>query len=249
MSEDWKPYTLPRDHTESNRLDAEHRGYKVNVGYLLHPRIREALPTNAHQFPKERDGKVEYGLLNVLKDVPEHHKAKFDVFHLRLLICGLKTRDWQKAARHVLDLLKPGGWIQWQDSNFPNLKCYNNKPGASRKACSGLLSPVLKALSAQDKFMPHSITGLMSLVQNAGFEDCDEDVSSSDRVAETRATNNVYQQDAVTTLGKVLAQQGAMPGWTKEQVDAVTARCIEELRDAKVYWRWDFHIVTGKKGP
>nr|OQO31725.1 hypothetical protein B0A51_01073 [Rachicladosporium sp. CCFEE 5018] len=37
-------YKLPRDASESQRLDAQHTALQANIGFLLHPRIVETLP-------------------------------------------------------------------------------------------------------------------------------------------------------------------------------------------------------------
>ncbi|KAH9822803.1 methyltransferase [Teratosphaeria destructans] len=46
--EDLAAYTLPRDQTESGRLNRQHEVYKQQLGYLLHPTIAASLPPTAH---------------------------------------------------------------------------------------------------------------------------------------------------------------------------------------------------------
>jgi hypothetical protein len=41
-------YSLPRDGTESVRLNNQHNVHKTDVGYLLHPLIDATLPLDAH---------------------------------------------------------------------------------------------------------------------------------------------------------------------------------------------------------
>lgn len=57
--------------------------------------------------------RTKYDVLNITEPIPEHLQGQFDVVHLRLLVCGLVDEQWAPAARNVLQLLKPGGWIQW----------------------------------------------------------------------------------------------------------------------------------------
>lgn len=149
------PYSLPRDETESFRLDRQHRVYKENTGYLLHPRIAANLPHDAHiaevgtgtgiwlrdvaakapawwqltgfdisadQFPSTNGDRCKYEELDILQPIPDRYKARFDVVHLRLLICGLTGEDWPTTAKNVLALLKPGGWIQWLEGDFARMQ-------------------------------------------------------------------------------------------------------------------------------
>lgn len=57
-------------------------------------------------------------MLNVLDPVPQHMVATFDVIHLRLLVLGLPKDTWELACRNLLQLLKPGGWLQWEEADF-----------------------------------------------------------------------------------------------------------------------------------
>lgn len=45
-------------------------------------------------------------------------QATFDVIHLRLLILGLPRNTWKTACENIFALLKPGGWVQWEEADF-----------------------------------------------------------------------------------------------------------------------------------
>jgi hypothetical protein len=45
-------------------------------------------------------------------------EATFDVIHLRLLVLGLPRNTWKLACENILSLLKPGGWVQWEEADF-----------------------------------------------------------------------------------------------------------------------------------
>lgn len=51
--------------------------------------------------------------------VPEHLIGKYDVIHLRLLILVVQNSDPVPIIRNVSRMLKPGGYIQWDDLNYP----------------------------------------------------------------------------------------------------------------------------------
>jgi SAM-dependent methyltransferase len=57
---------------------------------------------------------------NLFDPVPDHLVGKYDIIHLRLLILVVQNSDPVPVIRNVSRLLKPGGYIQWDDLNYPD---------------------------------------------------------------------------------------------------------------------------------
>ncbi|KAM5458158.1 hypothetical protein MaudCBS49596_000070 [Microsporum audouinii] len=57
---------------------------------------------------------------NVFDDVPDEMIGKYDVVHLRLLILVVENSDPRPIIQNVYKMLKPGGYIQWDDLNYPD---------------------------------------------------------------------------------------------------------------------------------
>lgn len=57
---------------------------------------------------------------DALEPPPEEHRGKYDVVHARLFIYALRKEDWDVMARNMLALLKPGGWILWEETGYPS---------------------------------------------------------------------------------------------------------------------------------
>ncbi|KAJ5911454.1 uncharacterized protein N7473_000757 [Penicillium subrubescens] len=57
---------------------------------------------------------------NVFDPVPEHLVGKYDIVHLRLLILVVQNSDPVPIIQKVARLLKPGGYIQWDDLDYPD---------------------------------------------------------------------------------------------------------------------------------
>lgn len=70
------------------------------------------------QFPPGPHNIVKFSTLNLLEPVPEHLQATFDALHLRLLVLGLPKGTWELACQNIFSLLKPGGWVQWEEGDF-----------------------------------------------------------------------------------------------------------------------------------
>lgn len=99
---------------------------------LLGPRPDElvdryyGLDLSDAQFPAQKpDGKFSFAVHNILDPPPEPLKGKFDLVHLRLLVCGLPPGTWGQAVKNLSQLLRPGGWMQWIEAawEYDSLAC------------------------------------------------------------------------------------------------------------------------------
>ena len=57
---------------------------------------------------------------NVFEDVPEDMLNRFDIVHIRLLVLVVENSDPRPIIQNLLKMLKPGGYIQWDDLNYPD---------------------------------------------------------------------------------------------------------------------------------
>ncbi|KAL5364273.1 S-adenosyl-L-methionine-dependent methyltransferase [Aspergillus floccosus] len=74
------------------------------------------------QFPPRRmwPPNVTMSALNSLQDPPLHLRGKYNVVHLRMWTCIIQQNDPTPLIRHAKSLLKPGGYIQWEDADLGN---------------------------------------------------------------------------------------------------------------------------------
>jgi hypothetical protein len=129
----------------------------------------------------------------------------FDVVHIRLLVLGLPQGSWGLACKNLYRLLKPSGWLQWEEGDFQHVSCsilppltayipftlyrsmkvLNHVPGASRYASERLRDTVIKdGLSRGQGW--NEATKLVKTLSGAGFGRVYVDVFSSDRVSGLR---------------------------------------------------------------
>jgi len=55
---------------------------------------------------------------NVLARFPAEFEGAFDVAHVRLLMYGLRADEWDAAFANVVSLLRPGGWLLWEETGY-----------------------------------------------------------------------------------------------------------------------------------
>ncbi|KAF2160474.1 hypothetical protein M409DRAFT_29095 [Zasmidium cellare ATCC 36951] len=275
-----RPYALPRNPNESERLDAQHRLYIKSLGYILHPRIAASLSTanpqiadvatgtgawmidlaremphvklvgfdmSDAQFPSSVPSNCELQLLNILQPVPEELQGRFDVVHIRLLIVGLTGEDWNTVARHAMQLLRPGGFFQWCEADFEYMDVLQTKRGSSRVAHKELFGFVREVMQKHGK-LAGDVGRLGETVRKAGFQDCSEDLVSSDRCLDMRREGSDVEHAAVVAIAKAFAANLKNEHTKTEQdVEDLCRRCDEEVAEGEQYWRWNIKVVVGQK--
>ncbi|KAM0193370.1 hypothetical protein ACHAPI_007682 [Fusarium lateritium] len=85
---------------KASRLD----GFDIDNSKFIPP---EDLPSNV---------KLSFG--DVFKPIPDELVGKYDLVHVRLLMVALKAGDWGPVARNLMSLLRPGGYILWDETGF-----------------------------------------------------------------------------------------------------------------------------------
>ncbi|KUJ22215.1 uncharacterized protein LY89DRAFT_576533, partial [Mollisia scopiformis] len=63
---------------------------------------------------------VSLGLLDSLSDPPSELVGQYDVVHLRMWASNLRENNTTPLIQHMKKLLKPGGYVQWEDADLIN---------------------------------------------------------------------------------------------------------------------------------
>jgi hypothetical protein len=80
--------------------NAQIRGFDIDIS-----KFATNLPPNVQ---------LQYG--DVFEPFPSDLLGKFDLVHARFLVSLLRKEDWVPVARNFMSLIRPGGWILWEDS-------------------------------------------------------------------------------------------------------------------------------------
>jgi hypothetical protein len=138
---------------------------------------------SADQFPQSLPPNVHLHIHDAKLPWPAMWHGCFDVVHGRLLVCAMKTMDdWMMVARNVLQLLKPGGRIQWCEGNFIQLigpsGVMRQTEHASIKGTQSITSEVFKPLREQLQLGWSTLPGTL---RDLGCSSIIQDTVSSDR--------------------------------------------------------------------
>lgn len=73
---------------------------------------------SAQQFPPEESPGTKFQVHNIVDSFPPQFHEKFDVVHVRLLSYAIKAKDLEKVVDNIVQILRPGGYLQWQECDI-----------------------------------------------------------------------------------------------------------------------------------
>ncbi|KAF2238545.1 hypothetical protein EV356DRAFT_505849 [Viridothelium virens] len=281
-------YMLPRDSTESKRLDAQHKFLRsLSKDYLVHPEIpwknlnavadvatgtgiwlRELASSSEfrgkntsfvgfdispQQYPtkEELEDGVELVVHDMTRPFPLEYHEQFDLVNVRLVSWVLQARDLEKTVRNIIQLLRPGGYLQWQECD----------PGDSWTAPETPISTSIINHLIPEKIarglLPGIATPLIRTIQSLqtevpqGHQNPNSFNSDSMRIRRLETVSTAHIQSAVVIAGKrhvitgaaltllepsmrrkrAAAAASSIPSSEKEQLDE-DAQEIADLIDA-----------------
>ncbi|KAJ0166753.1 hypothetical protein CTA2_6034 [Colletotrichum tanaceti] len=184
--------------------------------------------------------RLSFLVQNVLEPFPPELRGTFDLVHVRLLATGLKAGDWDAVLANLSDLLKPDGWLLWEDTGdvfiraFPPSRAYEDFWRACVKHDASV---------GRDHLMP---AALLKKLRGLGFRNCEQ------RVWSTWAADESIQQKASMgivrlvkpVLAAVVENGGEETVRTMEDVSRIQREMKQDVEQDGVrigvhyYWNW-----------
>ena len=96
---------------------------------------------SADQFPHEAwlPGNVTFSVADASKPPASEFQGKFDVVHLRLFSLVVENNDPTPFIDHCLSLLRPGGYLQWDEYDLNSTGVVRAEQQAGMKHVSSML--------------------------------------------------------------------------------------------------------------
>jgi hypothetical protein len=186
---------------------------------------------------------VKLGLGDFKKPIPEELRGQFDLVNIRLIIISMGAGVWESTLKNVMTLLKPGGAIQWTEGNFWSARGYRGSNSTS-SAGHYLTKGQLKMNGHLNERFGFNFPDFDTLFTDAGLQDVESDVSSTDRLPEQRQAFTEIGVGAVFGALKNMASTKTAGYWTEEEVDSNKLRAVEDMQSG-AYLRWDIHVSIG----
>lgn len=196
-------------------------------------------------FPSSENlgSNIKLGIMDAKKPPPLEEQNLYDVVHVRLLIAAMNPEDWEVVTRNLVQMLKPGGAIQWDECNFGQSRAYRGKTSST---LSGV-KPAIEAMQngIKEKFA-YGWNTLPQAMRNAGLIHVEQDIVSSDRIPETRKAVTENGIAVVFGWANLMADRGAPGAIPTQELARLEEQAYNDLKSG-CYIRYDVHVTTGFK--
>ena len=163
--------------------------------------------------------------------------------HLRLLVCAMEKEDWVTAVSNIRTILKPGGWIQWEELDVgllaTPLRSHDNSQTKALKTGFEQLS----ALVGQRTDRAH--IRVAEAFRHAGMREVDVDVVSADRIPELRETATMVEIGVLASAQKQQIAERVPGAWSLEDSEKLVLQMEAEARTGG-YTLFFMHCVRGR---
>ncbi|KAI5921417.1 S-adenosyl-L-methionine-dependent methyltransferase [Camillea tinctor] len=213
--------------------DAQLDGYDISA----------ALYPSASTLPSTLPPNNTLSLLDARKPIPEPMRGVYDVVHVRLIATDIPPEEWSAVVRNVSLLVKPGGYLQWEECDIAGLKYLRGRDGSRVEKTRVMGAAFLEGM--RERFA-HGWNTMSEDMRAAGLVDVDTEVISSDRLPETRERMTVNSKQDIFAWARLVAKQGLPVPFTAAQLERTEKEVSEEIASG-CYVRFDIHVAFGRK--
>ncbi|KAI1773802.1 S-adenosyl-L-methionine-dependent methyltransferase [Hypoxylon cercidicola] len=186
---------------------------------------------------------VSLAELDMKQPFPEDMHGKYDLVHARMLVAAMRPSDWETAVRNLARLLKPGGFLQWEECDFLNAEWKKSAPNSSIEKTRHIGDAFRAALHER---LMHGWNTLPDHMPAAGLTSIVSDVVSSDRVPETREKVTEGILNLVFTWARLMVERGASETMFGDTLDRLENVVHDEIRSG-CYFKYNIHVACARK--
>ncbi|RYC57960.1 hypothetical protein CHU98_g8252 [Xylaria longipes] len=212
----------------------------------LQPRYPQAsmegfdLSSALYPSPTTLPPNISLGELDVKQPFPEHMHGKYDLVHIRMLVLAMLPEEWEPVVRNLATLLKPGGYLQWEECEHSNAEWLKSTPEASIEKSKYIGDKFQAALKAR---LECGWNTLPEHMRAAGLSSVTSDVVSSDRAPQVRAKSSATIMNLIFTWARMMAERGLV---FDDSLDNLEKAVHEEIRSG-CYLRYNIHVACAQK--
>ncbi|KAI1408555.1 hypothetical protein F5Y13DRAFT_204715 [Hypoxylon sp. FL1857] len=177
---------------------------------------------------------------------PEDAIGTYDVVHVRAFASSILHSNVAPLLSTALALLKPGGWLQWEESRVDLFTVESRSPEISKMACT-TIDHAIKAGGAATGLVFEYLGQLDQHVKQHGFDNVHKEETtkrSRDLKAWTEDYLMVWEELASRFPTKAQAPQAPM---TRETWIDLFAKAVKETEAGVVVHQQKIATVVGQK--
>ncbi|RYP09983.1 hypothetical protein DL765_008252 [Monosporascus sp. GIB2] len=184
------------------------------------------------------------------KPLPEEMVGVYDIVHVRAFVSIIVNSDLTPLLSTVLALLKPGGWLQWEESRAEKFLVDSPSPSneISRTACD-TIAQILKAGGEARGLNFEFLGELDRHLQEHGFLDVSMEATEKrkqDFKGWTEDYLMVWEELAEFFPPKATVTQGQVP-MTRESWVELFEKAVHETEQGIVIHQGKIMTVVGRK--
>lgn len=196
--------------------------------------------------PDDLPSNVHFRALDAKKPFPAELHNRYDVVHVRYITVAMDEDDWETMTRNILEILKPGGAIQWMEPNFQQVgTILRQTTGATAAGAQKMWNRFVANFSGR---VPFGYSTLKGIFIKLGMTDVYEEVMSTDRDSTKREEFSSLISLRACYNGMINMAKNKAPGadWTEQEVEEMFAEALADI-ESGAYFRWDLHTFIGFK--
>lgn len=182
------------------------------------------------------------------RPLPEEMIGAYDIVHVRAFVSIIVNSDVTPLLSTALALLKPGGWLQWEESRADTYFVDSPFPEVSKSACQTIVQ-ILKAGGEARGSSFEFLGELDRHLKEHGFDDVHmeaPDTRKQDYKAWTEDYLMVWEE--LSGYFPPKAQQPQSP-MTRESWLELFAKAVGETEQGVVVHQGKIMAVVGQKAP
>jgi trans-aconitate methyltransferase len=186
---------------------------------------------------------ISLGELDLKQPFPEHMHGKYDLVHVRMLILAMLPEDWEPVVRNLTTLLKPGGYLQWEECEHVNAEwCRDNTDSRMEKSkyIGGAFQNSLRGRLA------HGWNTLPEHMRAAGLTSVTSDVLSSETAPQIRKRSTATIMNLIFTWARMVNGQGGSGSMFGDSLDVLEKEAHQEI-ESGCYLKYNIHVACGRK--
>ncbi|KAI0842423.1 hypothetical protein F5Y06DRAFT_127382 [Hypoxylon sp. FL0890] len=193
--------------------------------------------------PGELPANVTLTVLDIKQPIPQELHGKYDLVHVRMLVAGMLPNDWAPAVQNLSLMLKPGGFLQWEEGDFVTLKHLRGRVDSQVDTLRFLGRSFSNAFGER---FSHGWNTIPEHMRAAGLNPAPKDIVSSDRVPETRERSTINSLQPLLKWARLMSERGAPGAMSFDEIERLEKKAYEEIKSGS-YVRYDLHVACGQK--
>ena len=182
-------------------------------------------------------------------ELPEEWDGKFDIVHIRAITSAVKDNAVEPLIKNLVKMLKPGGYLQWDDGSPSATMAQSPNPSISCEASTEIVkllqyfSTMFKVLDGWLKVLPMTLKDHgMSLVS-------DQEIKPKKELMKAFTDDLLIVYEEIQwslPLEKDMKAGGPGGGLSREKYQALFTRVVEETAKG-VSISMDWRVIVAKK--